>query len=123
MATQVHGGAGKGLAYSWQGAELERSAGDILEAACTTLLDRTLRYMQATCPVDTGYLRSTAFAEVLRQGIAVALVVGAGASYAAFVELGTIHTEAQPFIRPAYDYLVSQLPAVLQAEAAARGYR
>jgi HK97 gp10 family phage protein len=53
----------------------------------------------AYCPVDTGYLRSTIYHKVGDNGFSAEL--GATADYAGYVELGTRHMVAEPFIRPA----------------------
>lgn len=51
------------------------------------------------CPVDTGNLRSTIRTEL--EEFAGAVVVGA--DYAAFVELGTHDSPAQPYLFPAWE--------------------
>jgi HK97 gp10 family phage protein len=49
-------------------------------------------------PVKTGFLRDSIF---VRQTGDLQFEVGAAASYAAFIEIGTVYSEAQPFIGPA----------------------
>jgi HK97 gp10 family phage protein len=48
-------------------------------------------------PIRTGYLRSTIYATI-KDWVAE---IGAEATYALFVELGTRHMRAQPYIYPA----------------------
>ena len=60
-------------------------------------------------PVRTGYLRSTVFAR-LQQWQAE---VGAEASYAASVELGTRYANAQPFLQPALQKHLPELERFL----------
>jgi HK97 gp10 family phage protein len=65
----------------------------------------------ADCPVDTGRLRgSIDYATNKKSGKAVSkpsdkytVHVGTNVNYAQHVEDGTIHMEAQPYIRPATD--------------------
>lgn len=61
--------------------------------------DIIMRYAQDLCPVDTGYLRDSAF--IKRESDDVQ--VGFDADYASYVEFGTYKMEAQPFLRPALD--------------------
>ena len=51
------------------------------------------------CPVDTGYLRSTAFSEITDDDV----FIGFNAPYASYLEFGTYKMEAQPYLRPALD--------------------
>ncbi|RLI14333.1 MAG: hypothetical protein DRO93_13060 [Candidatus Thorarchaeota archaeon] len=60
-------------------------------------------------PVRTGYLRSTIYARV--NGWVVE--VGAGASYALFVEFGTRYMRARPFLVPAVQRWMSRLERVI----------
>ena len=60
-------------------------------------------------PVKTGYLRSTIFADV--QGWVVRL--GASASYALFVEMGTQRMMARPYMVPAIQMFLPRLEQVI----------
>lgn len=51
------------------------------------------------CPVDTGYLRSTAFSEITDDDV----IIGFSAEYASYLEFGTYKMQAQPYLRPALD--------------------
>lgn len=53
------------------------------------------------CPVDTGRLRASITHALDRDGEGLLAVVGTDVEYAAFVELGTSRTRAQPYLRPA----------------------
>lgn len=71
-------------------------------------------------PVRTGYLRSTIYAEI-KDWVAE---IGADATYALFVELGTIHMRAQPYLYPAIQEYLPELEfnivgAIEQAKAEA----
>ena len=56
-------------------------------------------YAKKECPVDTGNLRNSITNEVRQSEKAV--YIGTGVEYAAYVELGTVRTKAQPYLRPA----------------------
>lgn len=51
------------------------------------------------CPVDTGNLRNSITHVV--ESAEDAVYVGTNVEYAAYVELGTTRTQAQPYLRPA----------------------
>lgn len=79
-------------------------------------------------PVLTGNLRDSIAIEIPKSGNMLSVRVVASAPYAAFVELGTVNTEPQPFLGPAMqavrDNLInrllkleSQLPAELAKAA------
>jgi HK97 gp10 family phage protein len=53
------------------------------------------------CPVDTGRLRGSITHEVNASPGKIEGRVGSNVEYAAYVELGTRHTPAQPYLRPA----------------------
>lgn len=56
-------------------------------------------YAAKKCPVDTGNLRASITYEVDTADNAV--YIGTNVEYAPYVELGTSHQKAQPFLRPA----------------------
>lgn len=56
---------------------------------------------RAIVPVDTGRLRSSIQASKGSDGDGVYADIGTNVYYAAFVEFGTIHMAAQPYLRPA----------------------
>lgn len=60
-------------------------------------------------PVRTGYLRSTIYAKI-QDWVAE---IGADATYALFVELGTKYMRAQPYLYPAIQQYLPQLEAVI----------
>lgn len=53
------------------------------------------------CPVDTGRLRSSITNQLDEDAQGLYADIGANVEYAIFVELGTRHAAAQPFLRPA----------------------
>ena len=64
-----------------------------------------------TVPVRTGYLRSTIYAKVQEWVVDI----GADASYALFVELGTKYMQAHPYLYPPIQEYLPQLESVVIA--------
>jgi HK97 gp10 family phage protein len=62
-------------------------------------------------PVRTGYLRSTIYAQV-RDWV---VNIGADATYASFVELGTRYMAAQPFLYPSIEKYLPELESLIVA--------
>ena len=60
-------------------------------------------------PVRTGYLRSTIYAKI-QEWVAE---IGADATYALFVELGTKYMQAQPYLYPAIQQYLPELEAII----------
>lgn len=56
-------------------------------------------YAKLACPVDTGRLRSSITHMTKPSDNAV--YVGTNVEYGPYVELGTVHMEARPFLKPA----------------------
>lgn len=67
-------------------------------------------------PVRTGSLRRSIFTQDLSPMV---VAIQPGVNYGGFVELGTKHMAAQPYLFPAAEETVDQVSAVL-AEVAAR---
>jgi HK97 gp10 family phage protein len=61
-------------------------------------------------PVRTGYLRSTIYARVRD----LVVQIGAEATYALFVELGTRKMRAQPYLWPAIQEYLPQLEELIR---------
>ena len=72
-----------------------------------------------TVPVRTGYLQGTIYA-VVRDWV---IHVGAEATYALFVELGTRHMRARPYLWPAIQQYLAELERMVSEgiEAAKSG--
>ena len=64
---------------------------------------------KSRAPVDTGFLKGSIQARKVRDG---QWEVTVGADYGLYVEYGTVHTRAQPFLGPAVDVV---RPAFIQA--------
>lgn len=116
--TGIAGARGSGR-FTWRGAEVK----DALEQAMQDAMDETAAEAkaeaQALCPVDTGLLRSSIFADVDAKGGGArrTLTVGADAPYCLWVELGSSRSPAQPFLRPTLDRIAPIFTQKLQAAA------
>lgn len=69
-------------------------------------------YAKKACPVDTGRLRNS-ITHVTRPS-EKAVYVGTNVEYGPYVELGTRHNGAQPFLRPAATEHQSKYEAILE---------
>ena len=56
-------------------------------------------YSKRLCPVDTGRLRNS-ITHVVSDG-EKSVYIGTNVEYAPYVEMGTVNTKAQPFLKPA----------------------
>lgn len=77
---------------------LSRAAAKALEAA----LEQTAQDARSRCPVKSGSLRASIGVCISQQGARATGEVYAAAPHAKAVELGTMHSPAQPFLYPAY---------------------
>lgn len=78
----------------------EMAAGAIRGAVAAAMEEVGLAaegFAKRRCPVDTGNLRNS-ITHAAEGGTAY---VGTNVEYAAYVELGTARTQAQPYLRPA----------------------
>lgn len=112
---------GEKFELTWNGPVVFAALQEALIEAFSNLGDTALEYMQNIVPVDTGQLRDSCFVQVNVEGGRIQVIVGAGAPYAVYVELGTSSHSAQPFIRPTFDYVVQQLATIVRNEVASRG--
>lgn len=75
---------------------------DALESSIATALEaiglQAENYAKMECPVDTGRLRNSITHAQLDNRTEV---IGTNVEYAAYVELGTQKTAAQPYLKPA----------------------
>lgn len=71
---------------------------------------------QATCAVDSGYMRDSASVLIGGRNLVVVYVA---ADYASFVENGTRKMRAQPALNPALDFVLPGLFAELARQEAA----
>lgn len=74
-------------------------------------------YAKRLCPVDTGRLRNSISHAVDNN----AAYIGTNVDYAVYVEMGTVKTRAQPYLKPAATDHVNEYQEIL--ENAMRGGR
>ena len=90
------------------------SVGDALTREMATVLqefgDSIVNEAQAAAPVDTGYMRDHIS---VTDASDTHVTIVSEADYSGFVEYGTRHMDAQPFITPALDFALSTLQARL----------
>ena len=93
---------------TWHGDRIMRQANRGIERSLEETGDEAVKIARRLVPVDTGKLRASIHRSPIhhRGGIAeVDLIADAtndsGEEYGVYVELGTQHTRAQPFIEPA----------------------
>ena len=86
-----------------------------LPAAANIVLERHGREMEATAkrlvPVDTGALRDSIAWEMTGETSGQLV---AGQEYAGYVEFGTRHAAAQPYIRPAFEQQRPEIEAAFR---------
>lgn len=74
-------------------------------------------YAKLKCPVDTGRLRNSITHVVVDSvGAGIIVYIGTNVEYAAYVELGTSNTKAQPYLRPAVSNHTSEYRSIVEAE-------
>lgn len=88
-----------------------------IEQALTAIGLTTESYAKQECPVDTGRLRNS-ITHAVESG-EKAVYIGTNVEYAAFVELGTSHMKARPYLKPAVTEHTAEYKSL--AEQALRG--
>lgn len=69
-------------------------------------------YAKLKCPVDTGRLRNS----ITHAVSGVTVYIGTNVEYAPYVEMGTVNTKAQPFLRPAVSGHSKQYKEIIENE-------
>lgn len=120
-------------------AQLAAARAAVLKAVANTITKATLDcegQAKALAPVNTGFLKSsiyselhdrstygnadtppsgaTVFEEIPRPKDPYTGMVAVGASYGAYVELGTVHMAAQPYLGPALDAVRPSFNAAME---------
>lgn len=74
-------------------------------------------YAKLKCPVDTGRLRNSITHVVVDSaGVGLIVYIGTNVEYAAYVELGTVSTRPQPYLRPAASGHSSEYRKIIEGE-------
>lgn len=116
--TQAGGPYGRGaFRLTWRGAEIKGQITDAVLQAMDETAEAAKAEAKAIVPVDTGRLRESidAIVEQRGSGDRRTLMLFAAAPYALFVELGTVHMPARPYLRPAIDAEAPKLTARIRA--------
>ncbi|MEM3697115.1 MAG: HK97 gp10 family phage protein [Candidatus Bathyarchaeia archaeon] len=71
--------------------------------------EKVKAYAKQLAPIRTGYLRSSIYAKI-QDWVAE---IGAEATYALFVEFGTRHMQARPFLYPAIQEYLPRLEQIV----------
>jgi hypothetical protein len=97
---------------SWHGEQIAADVERAVVAGINETLALCVGFSIPRAPIDTGFLRASAFVRPARRTASgVVGQWGYSASYAAYVELGTVRMPARPYMRPAADALYSGLAA------------
>lgn len=86
--------------------ELETKAARALEAVGM----QGENYAKRLCPVDTGNLRNS----ITHTTDEDTAYIGTNVEYAAYVELGTLKTKAQPYLRPAAENHTAEYKEIIE---------
>ena len=90
------------------GLNVKKSGEDKIAEALNKKALRIVRQAKQLAPVDTGRLRSSITADLIRSDGRPKAVVGTNVEYAPFVEFGTSKQPAQPFLRPAAQQVLNK---------------
>lgn len=69
-------------------------------------------YAKRLCPVDTGRLRNS----ITHTTDDEAAYIGTNVEYAVYVEMGTVNTPAQPYLKPAATDHMEKYRSILKSE-------
>lgn len=69
-------------------------------------------YAKRLCPVDTGNLRNS----ITHDTDDEAAYIGTNVEYAVYVEMGTVNTPAQPYLKPAAADHMEKYRSILKSE-------
>lgn len=69
-------------------------------------------YAKRLCPVDTGRLRNS----ITHTTDDEAAYIGTNVEYAVYVEMGTVNTPAQPYLKPAAADHMEKYRSILKSE-------
>lgn len=81
-----------------------------IDAALETIGLVAEGYAKRLCPVDTGRLRNSISHAVDNN----AAYIGTNVDYAVYVEMGTVKTRAQPYLKPAVTGHVNEYQEILE---------
>jgi HK97 gp10 family phage protein len=92
-------------------AQMERRAKPEAAKIASEAATVTASVARQLAPVDTGAMRDSIYVE---QKGETRFTVGVKESYATYVEHGTVYQDAQPFLRPAFEFGRKDFEAALR---------
>lgn len=98
---------------------MEQSDASVTQEAAQALreaLDASAAQARRRCPADSGALRASIGVRMYGSGTRATGMIYASAPHAKAVELGTLHTRAQPFLYPAYRENAAQIRAAIRRQ-------
>ena len=93
-------------------AEVEQAIKEAIARGLEICGGKAESYAKGACPVDTGRLRNSITHEVSDDYVEI----GSAVEYAPYVELGTVHMKAQPYLSPAVEGHVDEYKNILETE-------
>lgn len=91
--------------FTWYGDRIIQEVNAATTRAARRTADQAMMQARSLVPVDTGALRDSIDYELRPTQTGFALVIFAGEEYALYVELGTMHMSARPYLRPVLDQI------------------
>lgn len=70
------------------------------------------RYAKAKCPTDTGRLKNS----ITHTNDKNTVYIGTNVEYAPYVEMGTVNTPAQPYLKPAIADHIPEYESIIEDE-------
>lgn len=100
--------------------KMENDFSDLIEQAAFSQIETALekvgllmeRNAKLACPVDTGRLRSS----ISHTHDKNTSYVGTNVEYAPYVEMGTVNTNAQPYLKPAIANHIQEYKSIVEQE-------
>lgn len=93
-------------------AMMEEAAFSQIETALEKVGLTAERYAKLACPVDTGRLRGS----ISHTHDKNTAYIGTNVEYAPYVEMGTVNTKAQPYLKPAITDHIQEYKNIIEQE-------
>lgn len=100
--------------------KMEHDFSELVEKAAFSQIERALikigfeaeRNAKHACPVDTGRLRNS----ISHTNDKNTVYIGTNVEYAPYVEMGTVNTDAHPYLKPAIMDHLEEYKGILERE-------
>lgn len=100
--------------------KMENDFSELMEQAAFSQIERALEHVgllmernaKLACPVDTGRLRNS----ISHTHDKNTAYVGTNVEYAPYVEMGTVNTDAQPYLKPAIANHLQEYEQIIEQE-------